>query len=78
MISMDRETLMMISTVVCVGAIIFLFKEMNKAKTDVENLKNFSSHLVQKLSATENQRINIKTENQTEKTEEISEEKTEE
>jgi len=50
---MDRETLMMIATIVAIAGVIFLFKEMNKAKADVENLKNFSAHLVQRLSAPE-------------------------
>ena len=50
---MDRETLMMIATIVAIAGVIFLFKEMNKAKHDVENLKNFSAHLVQRLSAPE-------------------------
>ena len=53
MIQMDRETLMMIATIVAIAGVIFLFKEMNKAKQDVENLKNFSAHLVQRLSAPE-------------------------
>jgi cbb3-type cytochrome oxidase subunit 3 len=53
MIPMDRETLMMIATIVAIAGVIFLFREMNKAKTDVENLKNFSAHLVQRLSAPE-------------------------
>lgn len=53
MIPMDRETLMMIATIVAIAGVIFLFREMNKAKADVENLKNFSAHLVQRLSAPE-------------------------
>jgi cbb3-type cytochrome oxidase subunit 3 len=51
MIPMDRETLTMIATIVAIAGVIFLFREMNKAKADVENLKNFSAHLVQRLSA---------------------------
>jgi hypothetical protein len=51
MIPMDRETLMMIATIVAIAGVIFLFKEMNKAKQDVDNLKNFSAHLIQRLSA---------------------------
>jgi len=50
---MDRETLMMIATIVAIAGVIFLFKEMNKAKQDVESLKNFSAHLVHRLSAPE-------------------------
>ena len=51
MIPMDRETLTMIATIVAIAGLIFLFREMSKAKADVENLKNFSAHLVQRLSA---------------------------
>jgi len=50
MIPMDRETLMMIATIVAIAGVIFLFKEMNKAKQDVEGLKNFSAQIVQHLS----------------------------
>jgi len=53
MIPMDRETLMMVATIVAIAGVIFLFKEMNKAKQDVENLKNFSAHVVQRLSVPE-------------------------
>ena len=53
MISMDRETLMMVATVVALLGVVFLFREMNKAKQDVENLKGFSSHLIQRLNAPE-------------------------
>ena len=40
---MDRETLMMVATIVAIAGVIFLFREMNKTKQDVDNLKNFSS-----------------------------------
>jgi hypothetical protein len=51
MIQMDRETLMMVATIVAIAGVIFLFKEMNKTKQDVDNLKHFSAQLVQKLGA---------------------------
>jgi len=68
---MDRETLMMIATIVAIAGVIFLFREMNKAKTDVENLKNFSAHLVQRLSTPESRPVaepetEIETESKTE------------
>jgi hypothetical protein len=47
---MDRETLMMVATIVTIAGVIFLFREMNKQKQDVDNLKNFSAQLIQKLS----------------------------
>jgi|TARA_R110000803_G_scaffold171036_1_gene233938 hypothetical protein len=55
MIQMDRETLMMVATIVAIAGVIFLFKEMNKTKQDVDNLKNFSGQLIQKLSTPEPQ-----------------------
>ena len=53
MIPMDRETLTLVATIVAILGVIFLFREMNKAKQDVENLKNFSAHLVHRLSVPE-------------------------
>ena len=47
---MDREMLTMIATIVAVLGVVFLFREMNKAKKDVESLKNFSAQLVHSLS----------------------------
>ena len=47
---MDRATLMMVATIVAIAGVIFLFKEMNKQKQDVDNLKNFSAQLIQKLN----------------------------
>lgn len=53
MIAMDRETLMMVATIVAIAGVIFLFKEMNKTKQDLDSLKNFSAHLMQRLSVPE-------------------------
>jgi cbb3-type cytochrome oxidase subunit 3 len=39
MMQMDRETLMMIATIVAVAGVLFLFREMNKTKSEVENFK---------------------------------------
>jgi len=76
MIPMDRETLMMIATIVAIAGVIFLFKEMNKAKQDVESLKNFSAHLVHRLSAPEPQSASI-SEEEDEKEEDAEEKKEE-
>lgn len=75
MIPMDRETLMMIATIVAIAGVIFLFKEMNKAKQDVDNLKNFSAHLIQRLGASEPQSTPVsEVEPENENTEEKKEE----
>lgn len=50
MIPVNRDTLMMIATVVCALGIIFLFKELNKTKKDMDNFKNFSEQVVKHLA----------------------------
>jgi hypothetical protein len=75
MIAMDRETLMMIATIVAIAGVIFLFKEMNKQKQDLEGLKNFSSTLIQRMRAPEPQMV---TEDEPEVESEAAEEKKEE
>jgi hypothetical protein len=67
MIPMDRETLMMIATIVAIAGVIFLFKEMNKAKQDVESLKNFSAHLVHRLGAPEPKTQTVEDDTESEK-----------
>jgi hypothetical protein len=75
MIAMDRETLMMIATIVAIAGVIFLFKEMNKQKQDLESLKNFSSTLIQRMRVPEPQMV---TEDEPEVECEAAEEKKEE
>lgn len=47
MISMDKNLLTTFGVVVCLAVTIYLFKELNKARDDVEQLKNVSMHLMQ-------------------------------
>ena len=72
---MDRETLMMIATIVAIAGVIFLFKEMNRQKQDLEGLKNFSSTLIQRMRVPEPQMV---TEDEPEVECEAAEEKKEE
>lgn len=53
---MERETIVMIATVIAILGVAFLFREMNKSKRDIENLKNFSAHVIQKFNTPEPQR----------------------
>ena len=69
MIPVNRDTIMMIATIVCAIGIIFLFKELNKTKEEMNSFKNFSAQVVKHLSAPEPA---------PEKKEEPKEEKTEE
>lgn len=66
---MERENILIVATIVCIVGVIFLFKEMNKAKNDVEKLKEFSTHIIQQMTMTPEP---------TSKPEEIEEDKTEE
>ena len=75
MIAMDSATLMMVATIVAIAGVIFLFKEMNKAKQDLEGLKNFSSTLIQRMRAPEPQMV---TSEEPENEPEVIEEKKEE
>jgi hypothetical protein len=50
MIPVNRDTLMMVATIVCAVGIIFLFKELNKTKEDMNNFKMFSAQVVKRLT----------------------------
>jgi hypothetical protein len=53
MLPINRETLLTIATIVCAFGVIYLFKEMNKAKEEMNSFKTFSAQVVKKLSAPE-------------------------
>ena len=53
MIPVNRDTLMMIATIVCAIGIIFLFKELNKTKEEMNSFKNFSVQVVKRLGTPE-------------------------
>jgi hypothetical protein len=73
MVPVTKDTLLIVATVVCAVALVFLFKEMNKAKKDIDGFKNFSAQVVRHLSAPEPAPVET-----VEKKEEIEEEKSEE
>lgn len=47
---MNRDTILTVATVVCVLGVLFLFKELNKTKEEMNNFKNFSAQVVKHLS----------------------------
>ena len=53
MIPVNRDTLMMIATIVCALGIIFLFKELSKTKEEMNSFKTFSAQVVKHLNAPE-------------------------
>jgi hypothetical protein len=50
MIPVNRETLTLIATVICMVGMIFLFREMNRTKQEMANFKNFSEEVVQHMN----------------------------
>ena len=53
MIQMNRENLMMLATAVCLIGIIFVFKELNKTKEEMNGFRAFSEQLVQHMNSPE-------------------------
>ncbi len=53
MIPINRETLLTIATIICAIGVIYLFKEMNKTREEMNSFKTFSSQVVKKLAAPE-------------------------
>ena len=53
MIPINRETLLTIATIICAIGVVYLFKEMNKTREEMNSFKTFSTQVVKKLSAPE-------------------------
>ena len=51
MVPVTKDTLLVVATIVCAVAVVFLFKELNKAKKDIDGFKNFSAQVVRHLTA---------------------------
>ena len=51
MIPVTKDTLLIVATIVCAVALVFLFKELNKTNKDIDGFKNFSAQVVRHLSA---------------------------
>jgi hypothetical protein len=51
MIPVNRETLLIIGTIVCALGVFYLFNELKKTRQDVDNFKDFSEQVVKQLSA---------------------------
>jgi hypothetical protein len=46
MIPVNREILTSVAVIVCLAICIYMFKELNRAKDDVDQLKNVSTRLM--------------------------------
>ena len=51
MIPVNRETILTVATIVCALGIIFLFRELNKTKEEMNSFKGFSAQVIKHLSA---------------------------
>ena len=51
MIPVNRETILTVATIVCALGIIFLFRELNKTKEEMNSFKGFSAQVVKHLIA---------------------------
>jgi uncharacterized membrane protein len=50
MIPLNKDTLMMIATIVCAAGIIMLFRELNKTKDEMNTLRDVSTQMIKKLN----------------------------
>jgi|TARA_B100001559_G_scaffold51586_1_gene40031 hypothetical protein len=67
MIPVTKDTLLIVATIVCAVALVFLFKELNKTKKDIDGFKNFSAQVVRHLSAPPEEPSVSETEEETKK-----------
>ena len=50
MVPVNKDTVFIVAAIVCAIGIIFLFKELKKAKEDSDNFKSFSAQVVRHLA----------------------------
>lgn len=51
MFSFEKDTMTMVAVCVCIAATIYLFSELNKAKSDVHALKGMSMDMMHALNS---------------------------
>ena len=57
MVPVNRDTLTLVVAVICVAGIVFLFREVNRTKQELEHMKDFSDYVSKKFEAQESARI---------------------
>jgi uncharacterized membrane protein YgaE (UPF0421/DUF939 family) len=50
MLSFDRETMMIVGLIVCLGVVAYMFNDMRRTKEDVNAVKTFSLNLMKNLT----------------------------
>ena len=66
MISIDRETMIIVAVVVCAATTIFLFRELGKTREELNGVKGFSSKMMNHLVVQDNMIRQTLRENDTE------------
>jgi hypothetical protein len=51
MIPINRETIVIVATIICAAGILFLFRELNKTREEMNHFKDFSEQVTKHLSA---------------------------
>jgi len=51
MVPVNKDTLLIVAAIVFAIGMIYMFKELNKTKKDIDGFKNFSAQVVRHLSA---------------------------
>lgn len=77
MISLDRETAMMVAIVVSLLASAYLYKEFQKQKTDMSTLKNYTANVPMQMSTVSNVSTPLDTSPKSEKIDPMTENNTE-
>lgn len=54
MISVDRETMVIVAVIVCAAATVFLFRELGRTKEELNGVKGFSSKMMNHLVVQDN------------------------
>lgn len=50
MLSFDRETMMIVGLIVCLGVVAYMYNDMRRTKEDVNAVKTFSLNLMKNLT----------------------------
>ena len=50
MVPVNKDTLLIVAAIVFAIGMIYMFKELNKAKQDIDNFKTFSAQVVRHLA----------------------------
>lgn len=50
MIPLNKDTIMLIATIICAAGIVMLFREINRTKEEMNTLKDVSTQMIKRLN----------------------------